>query len=119
MNYFLAPHERSYGDGTNLGTSYCQFLTRLPLAQCLIARSARGDVRWEAAYFVLARRRKSVSARSSSARRREHRGFDIVTKSGLRFRLLLLPGGSGRTDGRVSLPGAARTRRGGRWGYSR
>ena len=82
MNYFLAPHERSYGDGTNLGTSYCQFLTRLPLAQCLIARSARGDVRWEAAYFVFARRRKSVSARSSSARRREHRGFDIVTNWG-------------------------------------
>jgi hypothetical protein len=35
-----------------------------------MARSARCESRWEADYFVVARRRKSVSARSSSARRR-------------------------------------------------
>lgn len=27
MNYFPAPHERPYGDGTNLRTSYCHFST--------------------------------------------------------------------------------------------
>jgi hypothetical protein len=56
MNYFPTPHERPYGEATNLRTSYCHFPTiffwALLLAQCLIARSARGDVRWGAAVFV-------------------------------------------------------------------
>ena len=66
MNYFPAPHQRPYGDGTNLRTSYCQFSTSVIAAfDCC---SAGGDVR-------PGQRRASLAQHSGA----NIADFDIIT----------------------------------------